>query len=268
MFGFGLAFLVDYLDDTIKTPEDGKDFGQTFLGTIPRFRRKESHIISDRDPKDYMCESYRTVRNSIKFVSLDRHLNTLLITSPTEGEGKTTTAVNLGISITSEGKKVLLIDTDLRRPAIHSVFGTLNSIGVTTILAEEAKPEDAIKKTDIEGLSLLTSGPVPPDPGRMVESAKMARLIKNLAQQYDIVILDSPPILVANDAIVLAGYVDTSILILESGKITRRALSQAEELLKRANIQPVGAILNKSKIEKGSYYYYYYKSPYCKGKMK
>lgn len=268
MFGFGLGFLVDYLDDTIKTPDEVKEQDVTLLGTVPKFRRKESPFISERDPKDPICEAYRTIRNSLKFASLDKPINGLLITSSMQGEGKTTTVVNLGISITREGKKVLLMDTDLRRPSIHEKFGVSNSIGITTILGEEAKPGDVIKKADIEGLSVLTSGPIPPDPGRMVESTKMRQLIKDLAKQYDIVILDSPPVLVVNDPIMLAGYVDGTILVLESHKLTRRALSQARELLKSANIQPVGVTLNKFKIERGGYYYYYYKSGYYEGKKR
>lgn len=250
MFGFGLALLVDYVDDTIKSSDEVKEDGLTLLGSVPKFRRKERSIISQRDPKDPISESYRTIRNSLKFASLDKSIKSLLITSSVENEGKTTSVANLGISITREGKKVLIIDTDLRRPSIHELFGVSNLIGITTILAEEAKPGEAIKETDIEGLSLLTSGPVPPDPASLVESAKMKQLIKDLGQQYDIVILDSPPALVANDAIMLAGYADISILILESGKVTRRAVSDVEELFKRANIQPVVAILNKVNIER------------------
>ena len=113
---------------------------------------------------------------------------------------------------------------------------------------------------------MLTSGPVPPDPGRMLESAKMRQLIKNLTEQYDIIVLDSPPVLIVNDAIVMANYVDSLILVLESGKTSRRALSQTRELLTQAKIQPNGVVLNKVKIGRGGYYYYYYKSGYYKGK--
>lgn len=273
--GFGLGmflglmfgFLVDYLDDTIKSPEDVKGHELTFLGTIPRFKRRESPIIFKRNPKDLMCESYRTVRNSIKFASIDKVINSLLVTSSIAGEGKTTTLVNLGISFTSEGKEVLLIDTDLRRPEVHSMFGLPNSIGVTNILAGEAEIEEAIKKTDIEGLSVLTSGPIPLDPGRLLESQKMQQLIKELIQKYDLIIFDSPPVLIVHDAVVLAGYVDGSILVLESRKITLPALTQALALLSQANIQPIGAILNKVRIERGGYYNYY-KSGYYKGEKK
>jgi len=268
MFGFGLAFLVDYLDDTIKTPEEAKEHGLSLLGIVPKFKKKDNPIISHKDPKDPICESYRSIRNSLKFASLDKPLKRLLITSSSENEGKSTTAGNLAVSFAAEGKKVLLMDTDLRRPTIHELFGVSNLIGITTILAEEAKPGEAIKETDIEGLSMLTSGPVPPDPGLMIESTKMKELIKNLAEQYDIIILDSPPILLTNDAVMIAGYVDGSIMIMESGKTSMRAFSQARELLKQANIEPIGVILNKVRIERSGYYYYYYKSGYQKGRNK
>ena len=266
MFGFGLGLFVDYLDDSIKTPEEAKKQGLTLLGFVPKFKRKESTLILRRDPKDPISEAYRTIRNSLKFASLDKPLNSLSIMSSIDGEGKTTTMVNLGISTTREGKSVLLVDTDLRKPQLHVLCGVSNSIGITSILAADVKPANAIKKSDIEGLSLLTSGPVPPDPGGIIESAKMRQLIKDLAQQYDTIIFDSCPILISNDAIVIAGYVDSSILVLESGRTTQRALSQARELLKQANIQPIGAVLNKFRIRGGGYYYY--NTGYYKGKKK
>jgi len=260
MFGLGLAFLLDYLDDTIKTPEDLQEQGGTLLGTIPKFKTKENPMISLRDPKDPLSESYRTVRNSIKFASLDKPLKSLLISSAMENEGKTITATNLGISLAREGKEVLLVDADIRRPSIHELFGVSNSIGITNILAGEVKTEDAIKNSDIDSLSLLTSGPVPPDPGRLIESEKMMQLIKELSQKYDIVILDTSPVLVSNDIAVLSGYVDGSILVLESERVTRSVFSQSLKYLKDAHIQPIGAVLNKFKIKRGGHYYrYYYK---------
>ena len=259
MFGFGLAFFLDYLDDTIKTPEEIKEQGITFLGTVPKFRKKEHVLISDKDPKDYLSESYRTIRNSIKFVSLDKPVKSLLITSCLAGEGKTTTTVNLGISISREGKTVLLLDADLRKPTLHTLVGLSdNSIGLSTVLSKEAKPEEAIKKTHIEGLRLLSSGPVPPDPGRMVESKRMRQLIEDLSRQYDSILLDTPPILVASDSIALAEYADAAILVLESEKVTRQAFTQVQELLRGAQIKLSGVLLNKFKIMRESYYYYYH----------
>ena len=264
MFGFGLGFLVDYLDDTIKTPQEAKDQELPFLGSVPKFRRGEDPMISQRSPKDSISEAYRTVRNSIKFSSLDKPVKSFLITSSIEGEGKSVSAANIAISFAREGKKILIIDTDLRRPQLHGLFGKENSIGITTILVEGSKVADAVKNTNIEGLSLITSGPVPPDPGSVLESQRIRQLIKDLTQQYDVVILDSPPILVVNDAIILAGYVDSSVFILESGRTTRRTLSQAKDLLKQARIEPAGLLLNKLKTGRSGYYYTYYSTDYYK----
>lgn len=263
MFGLGLGFLVDYLDDTIKTPQEAKDQGLLFLGSVPKFRRRDDPIISQRDPKDSISEAYRTVRNSIKFAGLDKPAKSFLITSSIEGEGKTVSAANLAIAFAREGKKVLIIDTDLRRPQLHELFGKENSIGITTILVEGTKVADAVKNTNIEGLSLITSGPVPPDPGYVIESQRMIQLIKDLTQQFDVVVLDSPPILVVNDAIILAGYVDSLVFIMESGRTTRRVLSQAIDLLKQARIQ-AGMLLNKLKTGRSGYYYSYYRTDYYK----
>ena len=268
MFGFGLGLFVDYLDDTIKTPEEAKDQGLPFLGSVPKFRRNDDPIISQRDPKDPISEAYRTIRNSLKFASTDKPLNGLLIMSSIDGEGKTITMVNLGISTAREGKSVLLVDTDLRKPRLHKVFGVSNSIGITSILAKDANPADVIKKTDITGLSLLASGPIPPDPALIIESTKMKELIKNFAEQYDIIILDSPPILLANDSVMMAGYVDSSIMIMESGRTSNKVFAHAKEILMRANVEPIGVILNKLKIGTSGYHYYYYKSGYQKGRNK
>lgn len=260
-FGLGLAFLISHLDDTLKTPDDIKGYGLILLGTVPAFRRREAGLISDGDPKGYVSESYRTVRNSLKFISLDTPMKTIVVTSCLENEGKTTTLVNLGISLCRDGKSVLIVDTDLRRPRMHHILGLKNNaVGISTVLSGEATATQAIQDTRVEGLSLLSSGPVPPDPGRMVESEKIRQLIRDLSLHYDVVLLDTPPMLAAGDAVVLAKDVDAMLMVLESERITRRALSQCLDLLKRAGIHPAGAILNKYRIIRRSTYYRYYGS--------
>ena len=263
--GFGLAFLVDYLDDTIKMPDEVKAYGLAVLGMIPKIKKKNGLLISHADPKGPVPEAYRTVRNNIKFACLDKPCNSLLITSSIDGEGKSTSAANLAISLAFEGKRVLLMDTDFRKPTIHEMFQISNSIGITNVLAGGTTIEDAIRDTEIEGLSVLTSGLVPIDPGRLIESERMRQLTKEVGQAYDVVIFDSHPILYANDAIVIAGYADASILIVESKRTLKRLLTQSAEHFSRANIQPLGAIVNKFTAERGSKYYhssyyYYYSS--------
>ncbi len=271
IFGFALAFLIDYLDDTIKTPEDAKKHGGfTYLGTIPRFKRKENVLISEKRPNDLAYESYRTIRNNIRFSSLNKPLSSLLITSAFPGEGKTVTSANMSISISREGINVLLVDLDLRRSGIHKLFGLSNAVGVVNLLAGEVKIEDAVNKTSIQKLHVLTAGPIPPDPIGMIESEKMKQLIRDLTQQYDFIVLDTPPILASNDAVVLARYADSSLIVSESGKATFHALTEIKRILEHANVHPIGMVLNKLKLGRGGgeYYYYYYKGGYYQDEKK
>ena len=255
MLGLGSAFFLNYIDDTIKTPEDIQGQGMPLLGIVPKFNRRDRSVISSRDPKDPICEAYRTIRNSIKFASLDKPLKSLLVTSPMEKAGKTTTVINLAISMTYEGKRVLVVDTDLRKPRIHEVFEVPNSTGVADIFLQQATISDAVYKTDIDGLSLLFSGPIPPDPARLLESDKMRRLIKDLSELYDVVLLDSSSFLPVSDALVLRGYVDGFISVLESGKETYQVLRQEKEIYKRLNIKPFGVVLNKFCVKKFGHCY-------------
>jgi len=263
ILGLALCFLVDYLDDTIKTPEDAKQYADfTFLGSIIKFSAKESPLIADKDPKDPICESYRTLRNNIRFSTLGKSVKSLLVSSSMENEGKTTTVVNLAISISREEKRVLIVDADLRKPRVHQLFGLSNSAGLTNVLTDGTDMAQVIQTTGIPGVSVLMSGPVPPDPGQMIESENMAELIKQLSERYDMIIVDSPPVLIANDAIVLAGCCDSAILVLESRRATRGSIANVAEHLDRANVKLTGMVLNKLSIEAGGYYGYYYKSGY------
>ncbi len=251
IFGLGLAFLTDYLDDTIKTPQDVREHGAfTFLAAIPMFKKNENLIISQRDPQDPICESYRRLRNSIRFSSLDKQSNNILVTSCSEGEGKTITTINLGISLGREEKQILLVDLNFRKPKIHEYFGVPNSPGIINVIAKEVEIKEAIKKTNINNISILPSGPIPSDPGQMIESNSMNKLLKSLIQQYDFVIFDTSPIFPVYDAIVLAGYVDNTLMVLENKKVTRQTLSRVKAFFEQANINTIGLVLNKFKNSK------------------
>lgn len=258
--GFGLGFLVDHLDDTIKNQEDIRKTGETLLGSIPKLKKTNKLLISEKSPKDPVCEAYRSIRNSIKFSSLDKSIKTLLVTSPIANEGKSTTASNLAISMTYEGKNVLLLDADYRRPRIHEIFGLQNHIGSTSVLAHQADINKTIQESGIEKLSILTTGPIPPDPARLIESKRMKELINDLSDMFDIVIIDSSPILVANDGVILAGIVDGFISVTESNKETYSIFNQAKEIFSRANLKAIGVVLNKFHMGRTNKYdYYYYK---------
>lgn len=263
MFGLGLGFLVEHLDDTIKTSDDLTNLGITHLGSVPRFGiiKKMLPPIDGKAATDPLVETYRIIRNSLTFASLDNPLKKLVITSSLPQEGKSSNSVNLAISFAKEKKRILLMDLDLRRPSLHTHFSLPNSTGITSIISGTAEFKDVVNSTNIDTLDVLTTGPVPPDPGAIVESQKMKQMIEAFATQYDMVLMDSPPVFAAFDAITLSKYADGTILILESGKINRKAFEQVKDRFTKCHIRPMGVILNKVKI-KNNDYYYYYKSKY------
>jgi capsular exopolysaccharide synthesis family protein len=259
VFGVALAFIVEYVDDSVRTTDDVKEFKPVALiGAVPRFKEKIP-LISGRDPNDPLYESYRKIRNYLKFVD-EKPLGSLLITCAGPGEGKSTTVVNLGISVAREGKRVVIVDSDLRRPVIHTYLDLSNEVGLSDLLQGTAPMDQTIQPTPIHGLSAITSGSHPPDPGGLIESDPMRRLMGELRDRFDLVIMDSAPLLVKSDALILARYVDGTIVVVESGRTPRHAIYEMMEILAGANVQPVGFVLNKLPIERGgSYYQHYYR---------
>jgi capsular exopolysaccharide synthesis family protein len=258
VFGVALAFIVDYVDDTIRTPEDVREFKPiALIGAVPQFKREDIPLISAKDPNDPLYESYRKIRNHLKFID-EKPPGSLVVTCAGPGEGKSTTVANLGISAAREGKRVVIVDMDLRRPSLHSHFNLSNVGGVNDTLYGKTSMDDAIKPTQVPNLSIITSGPVPPDPGGLIESDQMGRLISGLRNRFDLLILDSAPLLVKSDALILAKYVEATIIVLESGKTTRHAIYEMMETLANAGIKPLGFVLNRFSIEKGKYYYHHY----------
>src|SRR4030067_1113236 len=201
-----------------------------------------------------IAEAYRTIRYNLKYASLDKPLKNLLITSSNPKEGKTLTVANLGISFSQAGLKVLVIDTDLRRPRLHELFGKLNQAGLTQVVAGEFGWE-AIINTEINNLSLLPSGPAPWNPVRMFESERLKELIDKLKERFDLLILDSAPLLIKSDAAILGRYVDDVVYVAEAGKTTRKAITETADILKKANLKLLGIVLNKYGKKKSSYRY-------------
>lgn len=263
--GIGLALVFENFDTTIKTSEDiAKIKNVAFLGIIPLIKKGTPLLIAKRKLVDPICESYRTVRNSIRFSSLDKPLKRILITSAGPGEGKTLTAVNLSVSIAREGKKVLLMDTDLRRSMVHKHFNIENTVGVTNVLLGEKDIKAAIFKTEIEGLFVMPAGPVPVDPAKLMESQKIHQLVADLAEKFDIIVLDTAPALVIDDAIILSQHVDGVVGVVESGRGTVQVVTQMEEIFRLAKATLLGVILNKQKTLRGTSDYYRYYKYYAK----
>jgi len=188
----------------------------------------------------------------------DKDIKTLLITSTSPGEGKSTCAANVAIVFAQEGKKVLLIDADMRKPTMHYTFHTTNSTGLSNLLTRKWGLQDVLVHTEIEGLDLVTCGPIPPNPAELLGSNTMETLIEEFSNNYDIIIFDAPPLLSVADAQILANICDGTILVLSAGRTEKASVVKAKEALVSSNAKILGTVLNNFVLEKDHYYYQYY----------
>ncbi len=266
MLAIGVAFLIEYLDDTVKTPDDVERVsGLSTLGAIARLKDGggSRQIVAWSRTRVPESEAYRTLRTNIQFSSVDKPIKALMVTSSSPSEGKSTTAANLAVVLAQTSQRVIIVDTDLRRPVLHKVFGVPNNTGLTTaLLAGEAVDLDLqLQSTEIDTLKVLTSGPIPPNPSELLGSHKMAMLVASLSDHADIVIFDSPPVLAVTDAAVLSSQVDGVLVVVDAGKTKEQALANAVAELQKANTNVLGIALNRLDTRRGyNYYYYYYYS--------
>jgi len=279
--GVAIAFFLEFLDDTIKTGDDIERLKLTLLGTIPLVRtehiirrlkkegrpfsaadlhRVESRMITRFSPRSPISEAYRSLRTNIQFADVDKPKRVMLMTSTTSKEGKSTTAVNLAVTLAQMGSRVILIDSDLRRPSLHNFFSMDKTYGVTNVLIGSLSFDDVIKHTEVENLDVITSGDIPPNPAELVSSENMKKFIETARSRYDYVILDSPPVIAVTDAAVLSTRVDGTILVVSSGTVSRREVQRAVTLLQNVAAPILGVVVNSLDIKKiyGSYYYYFH----------
>lgn len=258
ILGVGLAFLRDYLDDSLETKEDVERAvpGVPVLGLIPDLTgwkdKREAFVVSINDPTSHASEAYRTLRTSVQFLGLDRPLKILQLTSPSASEGKSTTLANLGVALANTGKRVVVVDGDLRRPRIHDFFGLDNTVGLTSVLLGEISLAKAIQRVpNVEGLYLLGSGPVPPNPSEVLAGEACGEVLQDLAASCDIVLIDCPPVLPVTDASVLSHRVDGTLLVATAGSTDQRQLTRAVELLGHVNAPLLGVVFNGISDELG-----------------
>lgn len=214
----------------------------------------DSALITLREPSSAAAEAYRTLRTNILFSSLDRPLHTLLITSTAPNEGKSTTLANLAVTMAQAEQRVLVVDCDLRRPSLHSIFGLPNERGLTSALLEQGEGSLPIQETSVPGLQLLPSGPLPPRPADLLGSRRMGVLIERLRAAADIVLFDTPPVVAVTDAAVLAPRVDGVLLVLYAGHTRRDRARQARQVLEKVKANIVGVVLNGAPLEQGYSY--------------
>jgi protein-tyrosine kinase len=217
----------------------------------------ERSLITFFSPRAAISEQYRTIRTNIQFSSVDESIQTLMVTSSGPEEGKSTTVANLAVVFAQTGKKVLLIDADLRKPTVHYTFQVDNLSGLTNVLTKQSTMEEAVNETKVENLFVLTSGPIPPNPAELLGSKAMDELLVSSLETYDIVIFDTPPVLAVTDAQILANKCDGTILVVNSGKTEIEPAVKSKELLLSSKGKLLGVVLNQKNANDSQYYYYY-----------
>lgn len=290
-FGVGLALFLEYLDDTIDTPDDvERALRLPALAVIPlaegHLRRffpvrasKKSNgngngqslaLLTGSETRSSLAESYRQLRTSVLLSKAGRAPKTLLVTSSLPGEGKTTTAINMAISLAQTAAKVLIVDADMRRPRMHSIFHLLNKDGLSSILSNELSEAEILNMVQQEkesGLYVLTCGPIPPNPAELLGSDQMRRLLTYLESTFTHVIIDSPPVASFTDGVLLGCLVDGVLLVVHAGKSSQQIARRGRQVLTDVGAKIIGVVLNKATLRPHDYYYYqsYYGQAYYKG---
>jgi polysaccharide biosynthesis transport protein len=274
--GIGLAYLIEALDNTLKTPNEVEALlAVPVLGLIPVIGAKDEKGGASRarerdlgiflDPKSLAAECCRSIRTNILFMSPDHPPRTIVVTSPSPQEGKTTTAANLAVTLAESGARVLVIDTDMRRPRLHQSFGVPNQSGVSTAIVGNSTLDEVIKRTEVPNLDVLPCGPVPPNPSELLHTARFAQLVRECASRYDRVVLDSPPTSAVTDPAVLGNLCDGVLLIVKGGQTTRESAVLARRQLHSANAKLLGVIINEVDFSNAAYgYQYYYHRGYAR----
>lgn len=207
-------------------------------------------LIMEVNPGSPVAEAYRSLRTNLGFASLEKELKSIAITSAHPKEGKTTTAANLAIAFAHIGKEVLLIDADLRKPVLHTVFNKHNRGGLTSVIVNQQNLKQAVQETHIEHLSLLPSGPLPPNASELLASSRFSALLEECKEKYDVILIDTPPALTITDAHVVSSKCDGVLLVANAGKVKREAIAQVKTALSLVKANVIGAILNNVKEKK------------------
>ncbi len=267
MAGVGCAFLIEYLDNTVKSDKDFESrYGVTVLGTIEKLKEKgkkiESYIV--QKPLSPMAESYRLVRSGLLLSSAEQPPKTILVTSMGQGEGKTSTTINIARVFSQGGKKILIIDCDLRRPRVHSVFSMQNEKGLSNYLTGTLQ-ENIIHKVAGEEIFAITSGPIPPNPSELVGSKRLKNLLEKMRDHFDFIIVDSPPVQLVTDSLTLSHLVDGTLVVVKAGSTTYDTVQSGLKKLRDVQCRILGVVLNGvGKHHGGGYYYSGYSSYYAK----
>jgi capsular exopolysaccharide synthesis family protein len=270
LLAFGLVLAIDYLDDTVKTPEDiTRRLKLPFLGLVPAVKGNNHPLLSQEVPHEF-GEAFRALRTSLVFSSGTEGTRVIALTSAQPLEGKTTTACNMAIALAYGGSRVLLIDADMRRPSVSRTLGIENDIGLSHLLTGQATARQAIRRTSVQNLWVMTAGMTPPNPSELLASDRMKTLVSNVQTgPFDWVLIDTPPVLAVTDAVIIAPWVSGVVFVIGSEMTQRRLAERAVETLLTSRPHILGAVLNRVDIIRNKYYYsryygYKYKNYYVK----
>ncbi|QHS23486.1 CpsD/CapB family tyrosine-protein kinase [Virgibacillus sp. MSP4-1] len=222
-----------------------------------RFNERIRQIIAHRNPKSPISEQYRSIRTNLQFASVDRELQTLVITSSGPSEGKSLTTANVAVVFAQQGKKVLLVDADLRKPTVHYTFQVDNTTGLSNYLIGDASLEATVSQTEVPNLDVATCGPIPPNPSEILSSKRMQQYIQEAKELYDLIIFDTPPVLAVTDPSIIAKECDGALLVVRSKTAEREAAVKSKEQLEQVHANVLGVVLNDREVKESSYYYYY-----------
>lgn len=219
--------------------------------------KRAVHLVAHSNPRIPISEQFRQIRTNILFSSADKEIKSIVVTSPEPSDGKSTIAANLAIVLAQQGKPVLLVDTDLRKPSVHYTFNTSNLEGLTSVLTKKISLENAISKTHVPYLKILTSGPVPPNPSELLNSKALEKVLEQLENRFEFIVFDTPPILAVTDSQIVAKKCDGIVLVISSGKTHRDQATKAKELLEKTKTQMLGVVVNGVDTPESVYYYEY-----------
>ncbi|MCH7908343.1 MAG: polysaccharide biosynthesis tyrosine autokinase, partial [Candidatus Hydrogenedentes bacterium] len=280
--GIGFAMMLEMMDTSIQSTEDvNHALNLEVIGMIPmmkfakgrglsRRRRRQGHVVTDdesavdacivtqHDPKSPISEAYRSFRTNFQFATIQSKPKTMMVTSSVPGEGKTTTAVNFAVTMADRGMRVLIVDTDLRRPNVHRVLKMERGSGLADVLREETPLKDVIRSTRVENLWIISSGRVPKNPSELIGSDRMGRLMNELGATFDLVVCDAPSILVVTDPVLLATNVDSVVLVVAVNHARQETIQRAKKLLDTTKAEIAGVVMNGLEATARHYYYYYY----------
>lgn len=260
LVGIGCAFLRDYFDNTVKNRETLEDITHAgLIGVIPmdKDRRSNPSIVFEHD-NSAIAESFRKLRTNLQFLAVDNPPRVIMVASSLPSEGKSTTAVNIALALAEAEHNVVLVDGDMRRPMLGTYLNVVGSVGFSTVLSGGATLDEVLQKTHVDGLSVLTSGPVPPNPSELLGSLAAKKVLSTLRSQFDYVIIDSSPLLAVTDATILAANSDAVLMIARYGQTKREQLTQAVKNLEDVGVQPLGAVFVMTPARGDSSYSYNY----------